>query len=245
MILIPAIDIKGGKCVRLLRGDYATAHQVADDAVSTACSFCKAGAEWVHIVDLDGARDAKPKNPDLIFKIRDSCNLKLEVGGGIRRMETVDFYLQNGISRVILGTAAISNQQFVQEAVRKYGERIAVGIDAKNGLVASNGWTETFNIDYLEMAKCMEQAGVKYIIFTDIGRDGTLSGPNLNMLDSINRAVNCSIIASGGVATIKDIANLLDLNLYGAISGKAVYTGGLNLKEAILLCGKEKCNGEQ
>ena len=245
MILIPAIDIKGGKCVRLLRGDYATAYQVADDAVSAACSFRKAGAEWVHIVDLDGARDAKPENSDLIFQIRDSSDPKLEVGGGIRRMETVDFYLQNGISRVILGSAAIGNQQFVQEAVQKYRERIAVGIDAKNGLVASNGWTKTSSVGYLEMAKYMEQAGVKYLIFTDIGRDGTLSGPNLNMLDSINRAVSCNIIASGGVATIKDIANLLDLNLYGAISGKAVYTGDLNLKEAILLCGKEKRNGEQ
>ena len=245
MILIPAIDIKDGKCVRLLRGDYATARQVADDAVSAARSFCEAGAEWVHVVDLDGAKVAKPENSDLILKIRDNSGLKLEVGGGIRSMETVDYYLQNGISRVILGTAAVSNQAFVQEAVRKYGERIAVGIDAKDGFVARNGWTETSSVNYLKMAKYMERIGVKYIIFTDISRDGTLSGPNLDMLDAVNRTVNCSIIASGGVATVKDIANLLSLNLYGAISGKAIYTGDLDLKEAIRLCGKEQRNGEQ
>lgn len=160
-------------------------------------------------------------------------------------METVDSYLQNGISRVILGTAAVGDPEFVREAVRKYGERIAVGIDAKNGLVACNGWLETSSVGYLEMAKLMEQAGVKYLIFTDIGRDGTLSGPNLGMLDAVNRSVSCNVIASGGVATIKDIANLLDLDLYGAISGKAVYTGDLNLKEAIRLCGKGERNGKR
>lgn len=240
MILIPAIDIKNGECVRLLRGDYATAQQVTDDPVAAAKSFREADAEWVHVVDLDGAKEAKPENSELIFKIRDSSGLKLEVGGGIRSMETVDYYLQNGISRVILGTVAVSNPKFVREAVQKYGDRIAVGIDAKNGLVACSGWTQTSSIDYLEMAKIMEQAGVKYIIFTDISRDGTLAGPNLNMLDAINRVVNCNVIASGGVATIKDIANLMDLNLYGAISGKAIYTGDLDLKEAIRLCGKEK-----
>lgn len=243
MILIPAIDIKDGKCVRLFRGDYATAHQVAEDAVAAACSFREAGAEWVHVVDLNGAKEAKPENSDLIFRILKESGLKLEVGGGIRSMETVDLYLQKGISRVILGTAAVSDPEFVRKAVRKYGERIAVGIDAKDGLVAQNGWTETSSVDYLDMAKFMEQAGVKYLIFTDIDRDGTLSGPNLDMLDSLNQAVSCNVIASGGVATIKDIANLLDLDLYGAICGKAVYTGDLDLKNAILLCRKGKQNG--
>lgn len=243
MILIPAIDIKDGKCVRLLRGDYATAHQVAENAVAAACSFREAGAEWVHVVDLNGAKEAKPENSDLIFRILKESGLKLEVGGGIRSMETVGLYLQKGISRVILGTAAVNDPEFVRKAVRKYGERIAVGIDAKDGLVAQNGWTETSSVDYLDMAKFMEQAGVKYLIFTDIDRDGTLSGPNLDMLDSLNQAVSCNVIASGGVATIKDIANLLDLDLYGAICGKAVYTGDLDLKNAILLCRKGKQNG--
>lgn len=240
MFLIPAIDIQGGKCVRLLRGDYATAHQVADNAVDAARSFREAGAEWLHVVDLDGAKDAKPENAALIFQILKGSGLKLEVGGGIRSMAVVDSYLQSGISRVILGTAAVGSPEFVKKAVQKYGDRIAVGIDARNGMVACNGWTETSTVDYLEMARIMEREGVKYIIFTDIGLDGTLSGPNLGMLDAIHNAVSCNIIASGGVATIKDVANLLDLGIYGAISGKAIYTGDLNLKAAIQLCKRGK-----
>lgn len=242
MIIIPAIDIKDGKCVRLLRGDYSTVHQVADDAIQTACSFHDAGAEWLHVVDLDGAKDAKPYNSDLIFKILKASGLKVEVGGGIRNMGTIDFYLNNGISRVILGTAAINKPELVLEAIEKYGKRVAVGIDAKNGMVAQKGWTETSSIDYLGMAKYMEQAGVKNIIFTDISRDGTLSGPNLKMLDAINNAVSCNIVASGGVGNLKDIANLLDLNLYGAICGKSIYSGTLDLKSAIEICRRGKSN---
>lgn len=240
VILIPAIDLKDAKCVRLFRGDYATARQVADDAVSTACSFRRAGAEWLHVVDLDGAKNAKPENAELILRILKSSGLKLEVGGGIRSMDTVDYYLQNGVSRVILGTAAVGSPDFVREAVQKYDDRIAVGIDARHGLVACNGWTETSTVDYLEMARFMEQACVKYIIFTDIGLDGTLSGPNLGMLDALHRTVSCNIIASGGIATIKDVANLLDLGIYAAICGKAIYTGDLNLRTAIQLCNRGK-----
>lgn len=243
MIIIPAIDIKNGKCVRLLRGDYSTAHQVALDAVQTACSFRENGAEWLHMVDLDGAKDGKPSNSELIFKVLKASGLKLEVGGGIRDMETIDFYLQNGISRVILGTAAINQPELVLKAVEKYQDKIAVGIDAKNGIVAQKGWTETSTIDYLKMAKYMERIGVKHIIFTDISRDGTLSGPNLKMLDELNFAVSCNIIASGGVANMKDIANLVDLKLYGAICGKSIYSGTLNLKSAISYCGKENRDG--
>lgn len=237
MIIIPAIDIKGGECVRLFRGDYSTAKKVADNAVQTALSFKSAGAEWIHVVDLDGAKSAKPENSDLIFDILKSSGLKIEVGGGIRNMDIIDHYLNSGISRVILGTAAVNDSDFVKEAVRKYGEKIAVGIDAKNGIVEQNGWTESTNINYIEMAEKMETAGVKYIIFTDISRDGTETGPNLDMLDKINRDVSCNIIASGGVADLKDIANLKDLGLYGAISGKALYTGMLNLDAAVQLCG--------
>lgn len=236
MILLPAIDIKDGKCVRLLRGDYSTAQQVAESAEQTALSFRKAGAEWIHVVDLDGAKDAEPKNSGLIFRILRASGLKLEVGGGIRKLETIDFYLQNGVSRVILGTAAIQSPELVREAVKKYPDRIAVGIDAKNGMAAKNGWIVTSSVGYLEMARTMEQIGVPYLIFTDISRDGTLSGPNLEMLDAINHAVSCRIIASGGVGNLKDIANLLDLNLYGAICGKAIYSGTLNLELAVGLC---------
>lgn len=236
MLLIPAIDIKDNKCVRLLRGDYTTAHQVAEDAVEAAESFRRSGADWVHVVDLDGAKDAVPKNSELIFRIQKGSGLKLEVGGGIRSMNTIDYYLSNGISRVILGSVAVDDPSFVREAVKKYADRIAVGIDAKDGMVAQNGWLQTSNVNYLELAKEMEQAGVKYIIFTDINLDGTLSGPNLDMLDEINHAVSCSIIASGGVANMKDIVNLLDLNIYGVICGKAVYSGSLNLQSAIRFC---------
>jgi phosphoribosylformimino-5-aminoimidazole carboxamide ribotide isomerase len=243
MLLIPAIDIKDNKCVRLLRGDYSTAHQVAEDAVEAAKSFRKCGADWVHVVDLDGAKDAVPKNSELIFRIQKESGLKLEVGGGIRSMNTIEYYLSNGISRVILGSVAVDDPTFVREAVKKYGDRIVVGIDAKNGMVAQNGWLKTSNVNYLDLAKEMEQVGVKYIIFTDINLDGTLSGPNLDMLDELNHAVSCNIIASGGVANMKDIVNLLDLDIYGAICGKAIYSGSLNLQSAIRFCKGRETNG--
>lgn len=236
MIIIPAIDIKDGECVRLIKGDYSTAQKVADDAVRTALSFKSAGAEWIHVVDLDGAKSAKPENLDLILRLLKGSGLKMEVGGGIRNMATIDNYLSSGISRVILGTAAVNNNDFVKEAVLKYGEKIAVGIDAKKGIVEQNGWTESTNVNYIEMAEQMESVGVKYIIFTDISRDGTQTGPNLDMLDKINRDVSCNIIASGGVSSLKDIANLQDLGLYGAISGKAIYSGMLSLNEAVKFC---------
>lgn len=236
MLVLPAIDLKNGECVRLVQGDYATAHKVAENAVQTAKSFRNAGAEWVHLVDLDGAKAARPINEHTILDVARSTGLKTEVGGGIRTMETIAFYLENGISRVILGSAALNNPALVREAVGRYGERIAVGIDARDGRVAAEGWTETSSVDSTELAKQMEQIGVKYIIFTDISRDGMLSGPNLMMLDRLNRAVSCEIIASGGVSNGKDIANLLDLHLYGAICGKALYTGALDLGAAIRLC---------
>ncbi len=238
MIILPAIDIKDGECVRLVKGDYATAQKVAESAIGTAGSFQTAGAEWLHMVDLNGAKAAKPVNSDLIFSVLKTCNLKVEIGGGIRSLETVDYYIENSIHRVILGSAALNNPAFVAEAVKKHGEKIVVGIDALDGNVAAQGWTETSTVNYIEMAKQMEQLGVKYIIFTDISRDGTLSGPNLDMLDKLSHAVSCSVIASGGVSNLKDIANLLSLHLYGAICGKAVYTGDLDLKAAIELCNK-------
>jgi phosphoribosylformimino-5-aminoimidazole carboxamide ribotide isomerase len=243
MLLIPAIDIKDNKCVRLLRGDYSTAHQVAEDAVEVAKSFRECGADWVHVVDLDGAKDAVPKNSELVFQIQKESGLKLEVGGGIRSMDTIDYYLSNGISRVILGSVAVDNPAFVREAVKKYDDRIVVGIDAKNGMVAQNGWLKTSNVNYLDLAKEMEQTGVKYIIFTDINLDGTLSGPNLDMLDELNNTVSCNVIASGGVANMKDIVNLLDLGIYGAICGKAIYSGSLNLQSAIRFCNGRAKNG--
>lgn len=244
MILLPAIDIIGGECVRLVRGEYSTSRKVAADVAETARSFQEAGAEWLHVVDLDAAKEGKPVNAGLIRRIRESCGLKLEVGGGIRDMAAVDAWLQSGVSRVILGTAAVRSPELVVRAVEKYGDRIAVGIDARGGMVAQRGWTETSAIGYVGMAEHMERAGVKTLIFTDISRDGTLSGPNLEMLGRLGRAVSCDIVASGGVGSLKDIGDLLKLGLYGAICGKALYTGALNLKEAVALCGKkEEKNG--
>ncbi len=233
MIILPAIDIKDGNCVRLYKGDYSTAHKVAGSAVDTARKFEADGASWLHMVDLDGAKDGKRVNSDLILSVRKSCDLHIEVGGGIRDMEAVDFYLENGIDRVILGSAAIKAPDFVKAAVKKYADRVAVSIDARDGMVSAEGWIDTSEVDFITLAKEMEAIGVKYLIFTDISKDGMLSGPNLTMLDELQAAVKCKIIASGGVANLKDIINLTALQLYGAISGKAVYTGGLDLKQAI------------
>lgn len=234
MIILPAIDIKDGNCVRLVRGDYATSHKVAENPVQAAVTFQDEGAEWLHMVDLDGAKDGRPVNSDVILEVQKSTGLKTEIGGGIRDMNTLEFYLSRGISRVILGSAAVKNPDFVKEAVQKYGENIAVGIDARDGKVAAEGWLDTSEVNYIDLAKSMEFIGVKYIIFTDISRDGTLSGPNLVQLDALNNSVSCNIIASGGVSNLKDILNLTSLHVYGAICGKSLYTGDLNLKQAIL-----------
>ncbi|MBQ2668644.1 MAG: 1-(5-phosphoribosyl)-5-[Clostridia bacterium] len=243
MIILPAIDIKDGKCVRLFQGDYSTAQQVAASAVETAKQFESSGARWMHMVDLDGAKAKKPVNSDTVFSVRNAVGLNMEVGGGIRDLQTVEFYLQNGVNRVILGSAALHDPAFVKEAVRKYGKQIAVGIDAMNGKVAAEGWTQQSEVDYLDMARQMEDIGVRYLIFTDISKDGTLSGPNLGMLDRINRAVSCSVIASGGVSNLKDIIDLHALGLYGAIAGKSLYTGSLDLRQAVTGCQRLSGSG--
>ncbi len=233
MKILPAIDIKDGMCVRLYKGDYSTAHKVAESAVETAKSFEDTGAKFMHMVDLDGAKNGKRINSNIILEVRKNCNLEIEVGGGIRTIDSVEFYLENGINRVILGSAAIKNPDFVREAVKKYSSKIAVSIDALNGMVSADGWTDTSEINYIDLAKRMEDIGVQYIIFTDISKDGMLSGPNLTMLDELKSAVNCNIIASGGVANLKDIVNLTDLDIFGAICGKSIYSGTLDLKKAI------------
>lgn len=238
MILLPAIDIHQGKCVRLFQGDYSTAEVVAGDPLETAKSFRGKGAHWLHMVDLDGAKAGRPINHELILRTADSADMHVEVGGGIRSMRTVEDYLMSGASRVILGSAALEDPDFVKEAVRTYGRQIAVGIDALNGIAASEGWTRQSGMDYIEAAKRMEDIGVRYIICTDIGRDGTQTGPNLEMLDKLNRAVSCNIIASGGVSGLRDIMDLYGLGLYGAIAGKAVYAGTLDLGAAIRACHK-------
>ena len=238
MLIFPAIDIIDGKPVRLFKGDFSTAHQVAGDAVETAFGFLKAGCKWVHMVDLDGAKDAKLVNADLIADVAKASGLSVEVGGGIRDMKAAEYYLSRGINRVILGSAAVKNQQLVIDAVKEYGERIVVGIDAKDGMVRAEGWIDNSEINYIELAKRMEDVGVKTIVFTDIDQDGTLAGPNLKQLNDLAHEVSCNIIASGGVAVLKDIINLAELDVYGAICGKAIYTGSLDLKQAIEVTNK-------
>lgn len=236
MVILPAIDIKDGNCVRLLRGDYATAEKVADNYLDTALSFEKAGAEWIHMIDLDGAKEGRPVNTKIYTDVAEQTNLKVEVGGGIRNIETIDEYLKMGISRVILGSAALKDPQLVCDALEKFGsEKIVVGIDAKNGFVATEGWLETSNVNYIFLANKMISYGVKYFIFTDISKDGTLSGVNAEQLKELYDGTHgeCDIIASGGVHTIKDIEICKEMGLYGTICGKSIYSGSLNLKQAI------------
>lgn len=233
MNIFPAIDIYDGQCVRLYKGDYATASKVAENPLETALSFQREGAEYLHMVDLNGAKDGKRINGSIFLEIAEKTALKLQVGGGIRDLEACEHYLSRGVSRVILGSVAVKNPALVTEAVKAYGERIVVGIDAKNGRVACEGWLDTSDVDYLDLAKKMEAVGVKTIVFTDISKDGTLSGPNLEQLGAINRAVSCDIIASGGVSSLADLKALKELSLYGAICGKSLYSGAFRVSEAI------------
>lgn len=236
MIIFPAIDIMDGKPVRLLRGDFATAEQVAEDVLTTAKQFARVGCTWVHIVDLDGSLQKKPVNTDPILQVVEHTPLKVEVGGGIRTMEDIAFYLDRGMDRVILGSVALKNPELVQQAVDAYGDKIAVGIDAKQGMVATEGWTEDSKMDFIDLAKAMEKMGVATIIYTDIGRDGTLSGPDVQGLDRLNKAVGCNVIASGGVTTITDILVMKDKKMYGTICGKCIYKKTLDLREAVGIC---------
>lgn len=238
MIIFPAIDVINGKPVRLFKGDFSTAHQVAADALETANNFVKAGAKWIHMVDLDGSLKKEPVNSETFIAVANETSLKVELGGGIRKIQDIDFYINKGIERIILGSVALKNPNLVKEAVAEFGEKIAVGIDAKNEYVATEGWTESSNVHYIELAKRMEDAGVKTIIYTDISKDGTLTGPNFEQLNKINDAVSCNITASGGVTNISDIKGLKDAGLYGAICGKSLYNKTLDLAEAIKVCEK-------
>ncbi len=238
MVIFPAIDIKDGACVRLYKGEMSSAEKVADSHVETAKAFKAAGAEWIHMVDLNGAVDGKRINTHIFTEVAETSGLNVEVGGGIRTLDDVEFYLSRGIKRVIIGSAAVKNPQLVKEACEKYGEKIVVGIDARNGMAASEGWAQTSDISYVELAKKMEQFGVKYIIFTDIDRDGMLSGPNVEQLVTLNNAVSCNIVASGGIRDIEDIRTLKAEGIYGAILGRSIYKGTIDLKRAVEIAGE-------
>ena len=233
MLIFPAIDLKDGKVVRLYKGDFATVHQVAEDPLDTARTFLAAGAKHLHMVDLDGARGGVRQN-SAIVKAVSEVGLRIELGGGIRSMADLEAVFDLGVWRAVIGSAAVSHPDFVKEAVAKYGsERIAVGIDAKDGLVRTAGWEENAGLDYISFAKQMESIGVKYIIFTDIVTDGTLSGPSFDRLQALQSAVSCSITASGGVSSTEDLRELRDRGLYAAIVGKAWYSGSVDLALAI------------
>ena len=233
MIILPAIDLKGGKCVRLYKGDFNKTEVVAESALDTALSFKEAGAEFIHMVDLDGALKGTGVNYEIVSEIVKKVDVPVELGGGIRDMETIDFLINIGLSRVILGTAALNNPELVKTAVKKYGDKIAVGIDAKAGFVAVDGWINVSKVNYIDFAKEMEKIGVKTIIFTDISKDGTLQGPNLEQLGEIQNSVSCDIVASGGIKNLEDLKDINKMGIYGAITGKAIYSGNINLKEAI------------
>ncbi len=233
MIILPAIDIIDQAPVRLYQGDYDKKEVVGKSVLEIARMFEKAGAEYIHLVDLDGAKEGEKKNAALICQVAQAVQVPCEVGGGIRTMDDISFYLDQGLSRVILGTAAIHNQDLLKEAIQKYGDKIAVGMDCKNGIVCGSGWLEDSEYNYLNFAKKMEAMGVSTLIFTDISKDGTLMGPNLEMLKELKKTVSMNITASGGIRDLTHIQALKQLDLYGAITGKAIYADTLDLKEAI------------
>jgi phosphoribosylformimino-5-aminoimidazole carboxamide ribotide isomerase len=237
MIILPAIDILDGKCVQLVQGDYGTAEKVASDPIETALGFAKCGAEYIHMVDLNGAKDGSPKNAGIFIEAAKRTGVPVELGGGIRNMETVDYYIKNGISRVILGSVALTDKNFVVDAVKKYGDKISVGIDAKNRKVKTSGWLVESELDFVELAAEMEKIGVDNIIYTNIDVEGLLSGVNLEHYKELKSAVSVKITASGGVTYLQDIKNLCALDLYGAICGKSIYTGSLDLKQAVDYAG--------
>ena len=233
MLIYPAIDLFDGKAVRLYKGDYAQMTVYSDDPVSVALDFQNSGARWIHLVDLQGAKSGNTDNLSTIRAIQKATNLRCEVGGGIRNMETVETYLNAGIDRVILGTAAVTDDTFLQEAVQRWGEKIAVGIDIKDGFVAIKGWTEKSLLTAEEFFRHVQSVGVRTCICTDISRDGAMQGANHALYRSLSQTYDMDIIASGGVSTLEDVKILARLGLHGAIIGKAYYTGAIDLKTAI------------
>ena len=239
MILFPAIDLKNGQAVRLYKGDFATAHQVAADSLAVAKDFYDAGARYIHMVDLDGARSGARQNGAIVQAVAQQSGLKVELGGGIRSMADLEEVFSLGVWRCVIGSAAVSHPEFVKEAAAKYGERIAVGIDAMDGIVKTAGWEQSSGLNYLDFAKSIERLGVQTIIFTDIATDGMLSGPSFNRLAELQRAVSCQITASGGVSSNEDLSKLNAMGLYGAIIGKAYYAGTVDLPQAVKEAGEQ------
>ena len=234
MKIIPAIDLLGGKAVRLLKGDYNNVTVYSDTPVKIAKYFEECGAEYLHIVDLDGAKSGGTDNYGTIKEILEETNLSVEIGGGIRNMETVEKYMGLGADRIILGTAAITDKSFLAEAVSKYKSHITVGVDIKDGMVAIKGWTELSGVTCFDFCEYLQNIGVETVICTDISKDGMMSGTNIGLYRELSGRFSMRIIASGGVSDMENIKTLDKMNIFGAIVGKAIYTGAVDLKEAIL-----------
>ncbi len=233
MIILPAIDIKDGHCVRLYQGDYGQVTTYDTDPVQVALRWQEAGASWLHVVDLDGAKQGMPVNVDVIGRMRAATKLHIEVGGGMRALAHIERILAQGVERVILGTIALTDRELLQEALERWGEQIIVGIDARDGWVAIAGWYETSGVEATALARNLEELGVQRFVYTDIARDGTLSGPNLEALATMQRATSRALIASGGVHNLEDLRKLAKLGVEGVIVGKALYTGDIDLATAI------------
>lgn len=232
MIIFPAIDIRGGRCVRLIQGDYAQ-ESVYGDPVQMAEKWVQEGGQYLHVIDLDGARSGVTFNLPVIQAILEKVQVPVQLGGGIRSLTDLETVFDAGVSRAILGSAALKDPVFLETAVQKYSDKVAVSVDARDGMVATDGWTETSNQSALEFVRHLESLGVKTIIYTDIAKDGMLAGPNLEELRQINEAVSIDVIAAGGVTSLADLEALNELGLYGAIIGKALYTGDINLIRAL------------
>ena len=233
MILFPAIDIRNGNCVRLIQGDYDQETIYGDYPSAMALEWERKGSEYLHLIDLDGAKTGNSLNKQAIKEVAEAVSIPVQVGGCIRSIEIIDEHIANGVSRVIIGTAAITDPDFLKEAVEKYGDKIAVSIDARNGYVATDGWTETSDVKAIDLLKDLEQIGVKTIVYTDIFKDGMLQGPNFEELSLVDQATSIDVIASGGVTTKEDISKLEKMNMYGAIIGKALYDGNLIFEELV------------
>ena len=236
MLIFPAIDLYEGKAVRLYKGDYAQMTVYSDHPEEIAMDFAAKGATHAHLVDLEGAKNGTTPNLNTVLKLKEAAGLFCEIGGGIRSMKIVRTYLSAGLDRVILGTAAVEDPVFLRTAVDAYGEQIAVGVDVRDGYVAVKGWTEKSALHFMDFCKKMEQIGVKTLICTDISRDGAMRGTNREMYRQLSETLGLQITASGGVSTMEDIESLRQMNLYGAIIGKAYYTGDIDLKKAIEVC---------
>ena len=233
MIILPAIDLYDKKAVRLLKGDYANMTVYSENPLEIARDFEASGARYIHMVDLEGAKDGTTPNIKIVEQVARETDLFIEIGGGIRSMETARRYFESGVSRVILGTAAVTDENFLREAVAEYGEKIAVGADVKDGFIAIKGWLEKSQYSLANFFAKMQEIGVKNIICTDISKDGAMKGTNLGMYRKLAEEYSVDITASGGVSSIDDVRALAEMNLYGAIIGKAYYTGAINLREAI------------